>query len=72
VNIVLEKHMASREQRTRQKKKEQEEWLAQNYDKLVEYANSVGSSIDTLDAAIEEVFAEDMREIVTGKRSKHE
>lgn len=60
-----------KENRIRQKKKAQQQWLDENYDKLKEYALERGSSIATLDAAIQEVFEEDIREITTGKRSNN-
>ena len=60
-----------KENRIRQKKKAQQEWLDENYEKLKEYALERGSSIATLDAAIQEVFEEDIREITTGKRSNN-
>lgn len=60
-----------KENQIRQKKKAQQQWLDENYDKLKEYALERGSSIATLDAAIQEVFEEDIREITTGKRSNN-
>ena len=69
-NIVLKKLMATREQRVRQKKKEQEAWLESNLADMIEHQKFTGASDEHLAQAIQEVFDEDIREIITGKRSK--
>ena len=69
-NIVLEKHMATKEQIIRLKKKEQEKWFEENYEEMLKYALDRGSSEETLQQSIREVWEEDIREIMTGKRSK--
>lgn len=59
-----------REQLVRKKKKEQEKWFEENYEEMLKYALDRGSSEETLQQSIREVWDEDIREIMTGKRSK--
>ena len=67
---MLRLDFMNREQLVRQKKKEHAEWLDANMDNMLEFSKSRGYSDELTATAIQEVFDEDLREIVSGKRSK--
>jgi len=60
----------NKEQLTRKRKKEQQAWLEANLDDIIEFSNSRNYSSELVASAIQEVFDEDIRQIITGKRSK--